>query len=527
MNLNGARNTYLHWLEDECFFSLCSRQHFFWGNHTSEETLSSLFRGNTSTFSPDFPTGLDLLNADAKSVWGSSGEIICEHTISPIFFPFQSHEHVHALKQAMNSPSLGSLKYRLGLVTSRFGGDHPLKACIHCMASDRSDHGVAYWHLSHQLPGVITCPVHGCLLLGSRENRQWSRGIQWLLPDELFLVESGQPAPSASTLDALKSMTISALTLAELGTSCHFKPVTVALVYKEAINRQGTSREAIADRFARFCSLLQPYPPFSGLPCTRQGAIGSISQMTRKPRGYSHPLKHLTLISCLFGRFESFVEAYKRLAEQLQIVGIGNTKIISMVQNNEVLLPKLETRTRTLKPKKLFKELKAEILEALVSGTCKKKVCAEFRISISTVNRLLRLDPLTKQQINEKIYLNKQEQQRKEWSSIIDQNPSTSANGIKKLVPNVYAWLYRNDRSFLVEKNNSLPSGRSGNNVSIDWDSRDENLCSLIKKALNEYPTDRKKILKRELYQMVPRLFPALENRTRYPKTRKLLSEIG
>nr|WP_262384222.1 TnsD family Tn7-like transposition protein [Pseudomonas fragi] len=198
-----------------------------------------------------------------------------------------------------------------------------------------------------------------------------------------------------------------------------------------------------------------------------------------------------------------------------------------MVQNNEVLLPKLETRTRTLKPKKLFKELKAEILEALVSGTCKKKVCEEFRISISTVNRLLRLDPLTKQQINEKIYLNKQEQQRKEWSTIIDQNPSTSANGIKKLVPNVYAWLYRNDRSFLVEKNNSLPSGRSGNNVSIDWDSRDENLCSLIKKALNEYPTDRKKILKRELYQMVPRLFPALENRTRYPKTRKLLSEIG
>lgn len=530
MNLTGARHTYLYWLEDECIFSLCSRQHFFWANHSSEETLSSLFRGSTSTFFPDFPRGLDLLNADAKSVWGNSEEIICEHTISPIFFPFQSPEHVRALKQAMNSPRLGSLKYRLGLVTSRFGGDHPLKACIRCMTSDRSDHGVAYWHLSHQLPGVITCPVHGCLLMESRENRQWSRGIQWLLPDESSLVETGQPAPSASTLDALQAMSISALALAKVGTSCHFEPDTVAQVYKEAINRQGASRyapEAIADRFAQFCSVLQPYPPFSGLPCTRQGAIGFMSQMTRKPRGYRHPLKHLTLISCLFGRLESFVEAYQRLAAQHPILGTGNTKMVNPVQNNETPLPKFETRSRTLKPKMLFKELKEEILEALVGGACKKEVCNKFGISISTVNRLLRLDPLAEQQINRKIYLNKQEQQRNKWSLIVGQNPSASANDIKKLAPNVYAWLYRNDLSWLAKQNSSLPSGRRGNYVKIDWDSRDESLCILIKQALNEYPTDLKKILKRELYQMVPSLFSALEKRTRYPNTRKLLSEIG
>lgn len=530
MNLNGARNTYLHWLEDECFFSLCSRQHFFWGNHTSEETLSYLFRGNTSTFCPDFPTGLNLLNTNAKTAWGSSGKIICEHTISPIFFPFQSHENIHALKQAMNSPSLGSLKYRLGLVTSRFGGDHPLKACNHCMTSDRSDHGVAYWHLSHQLPGVITCPVHGCLLLGSRENRQWSKGIQWLLPDELFLAESGQPAPSASILDALQAMSSSVLALAKVGTFCHFEPDTAAQVYKEAINCQRASRyarEAIADRFAQFCSILQPYPPFSGLPCTRQGAIGFMSQMTRKPRGYRHPLKHLTLISCLFGRFESFVEAYQRLAAQHPILGTGNTKMVNPVQHNEAPLQKIETRSRTLKPKMLFKELKEEILEALVGGTCKKEVCNKFGISISTVNRLLRLDPLAEQQINRKIYLNKQEQQRNKWILIVGQNPSASANDIKKLAPNVYAWLYRNDRSWLAKQNSSLPSGRRGNYVKIDWDNRDESLCILIKQALSEYPADLKKILKRELYQMVPSLFSALEKRTRYPKTRRLLSEIG
>lgn len=530
MNHTGARHTYLHWLEDESFFSLCSRQHFFWANHSSEETLSSLFRGSTNSLSLDFPRGLELLNADAKSAWGGSEEIICEHTISPIFFPFQSSEHVHALKQAMNSPRLGSLKYRLGLITSRFGGEHPLKACIRCMTSDRSGHGVAYWHLSHQLPGVITCPIHGCLLIESRENRQWSRGIQWLLPHESSLVESSQSTPNASTLDTLQAMSSSALALAKLGTSCHFEPNTVAQVYKEAINRQGTSRharEAIADRFAQFCSALQPYPPFLGLPCTRQCAIGFMSQMTRKPRGYHHPLKHLTLISCLFGSLESFVETYQRLAAQQQTLGTSNTKMVSPVQNNEAPLPQLETRPCTLKPKKLFKELKDEILEELIGGACKKEVCRKFGISMSTINRLLRLDPLAEQLINEKIYLNKQEQQRKEWSTIVSQTPSASANDIKKLAPNVYAWLYRNDRSWLAKQTSTLPSGRRGNYVSVDWDSRDENLCSLIKQALNEYPTDLKKIIKRELYQMVPTLFSALEKRTRYPKTRRLLSEIG
>jgi hypothetical protein len=364
----------------------------------------------------------------------------------------------------------------------------------------------------------------------SKENRQWSRRLQWILPDESTLVGSGQPAPGPSTLKTMQAMSVSAVALAKLGTSCHFDPNIVAQVYKEAINSKGTSRharEALADRFAQFCSELQPYPPFSGLPCSRQYAIGFMSQMTRKPRGYCHPLKHLTLISCLFERLDSFVEAYERLAPHQKILDIRNTKIVGKVQTNEPPLPQFQTRSCTLKPKKLFKELKDEILHALIGGACKKEVCIKFEISISTVNRLQRLNPLTEQQINETIYLNKQEQQRKEWSLIVGRNPNASANDIKKLLPNVYSWLYRNDHSWLAKQTSTLPSGRRGNYVNVDWDARDEILCSLIKQALSEYPTDLKKIRKRELYQMVPTLFSALEKRTRYPKTRKLLSEIG
>lgn len=531
MNPIGARQTYLHWLEDECFFSLCSRQHFFWANHSSEETLHSLFGSNSKLFSPDFPRYLNTLNEDATLVWGSSEQIISEHTISPIFFPFQSTEHVRSLKQAFNSSKLGSVKYKLGLLTSRFGGEHPLKACTICITSDHSLHGVAYWHLSHQFPGVITCPVHGCLLMTSKENRQWSRRLQWLLPDEFYLESSGQPAPSPSTLHILQSMSSAVIALAKLGIYCSFEPNKISHVYKESLSileKNLHTREAVANSLAQYCSVLQPYPPFLALPCSQQSATNFITQMIRKPRGYYHPLKHLTLILWLFGRLESFVDAYQGLTEKQELFAIDNARAVNNIQVNDALLPNLAAHPYTPKPKpkKIFKEMKNEILEALADGTDKNDVCVKFKVSTSTVNRLLRLNILIKQQISHNKYIIKRTEHRKEWSSIVHNNPGISANDIKKISPNNYAWLYRNDRSWLAKKTSGLLSGRRGNNVRVDWDGRDEKLCSMIKKVFNERNANLSTIRKQDIYQLVPNLFSALEQRTHYPKTRKLLSEI-
>jgi len=520
------RIPYLHWLEDECFFSLCSRQHFLCANHSSAETLHYLFGSDTKSFSHDFPRSLELLNEDAKLTWGSSEEIIREHTISPIFFPFQSPEHVDALERAMNRPTLGSFKYRLGLITGRFGGGHPLKACIQCMTDDRALHGVTYWHLSHQFPGVSMCPFHNCLLMESTENRQWSRRFQWLLPDEADLITIGPRTPSPPTLKTLLAMSVAVIALGKLRSSCRFEPSIVVQVYKGAINRQGISpheREATAERFAEYCTALQPYPPFSALPRDVHCAKRFMTQMTRKQRGYCHPLKHLTLIMFLFRRFELFLGSYQQLAAQQKISVAENYKLISQIQPSECPLPKLELRARTLKPKKLIKELKDKIIESLMVGTSKKEICSRFELSISTVNRVLRLNPSVEKEFNKIIYLKKQEQQRNKWSTSVSLNPNLSANDIKKLNPNVYAWLYRNDRYWLSNRTSNLPSGRRGNYVCIDWDSRDEKLRTLVESTLIEQPT---KLCKSDLYLLVPSLFSSLEKRSHYPKTRKLLSEM-
>ena len=175
------------------------------------------------------------------------------------------------------------------------------------------------------------------------------------------------------------------------------------------------------------------------------------------------------------------------------------------------------------KPKKLIKELKENIIKSLILGTSKKEICSKFKLSISTVNRVLRFNPLVEHEFNKAIYLKKQEQKRNIWDTSVILNPNLSANDIKKLNPNVYAWLYRNDRSWLSNRTSNLPSGRRGNHVCIDWDSRDEKLRTLVKLTMLKHSN---KLRKSDLYLLVPSLFSSLEKRSHYPKTRKFLSEM-
>jgi hypothetical protein len=529
MNLTAKKTPFLNWLPDECFYSLCSRQHFFSGEQSTEDTLRLLLGDIAKSFAHDFPHNLNLLNKDAILAWGTPEKIICEHTISPIFFPFQSSENVQALKAALLGSQLGSCKYQLGLVTSRFGGAHPLKACAKCMTADRSVYGAAYWHLSHQLPGVITCPIHGLLLMESTENRQWSRSFRWLLPDEPVLAEIGQATIDRSTLTTLQNISNSSVALYRFGINSQFDLSKVVQVYKEAFSKLGTSKKAYVaavDRFAEYCSVLEPFPPFSALPCDPQRATGFISQMTRKPRGYCHPLKHLVLISCLFGRLESFVEAYQQLTTRQETPNVRNPRWLKLSQTIDGRLPKAERKMGCPRPKKIFYELKKKILNAFLNGSTKKEVCSSFNISACTVNRLLRLNPDIEQKIINKAYLNKLEEKRNTWSATVSNNPDASAKIIKNLAPNIYAWLYRNDRAWLFSQTASLPSGRSGNYMTVDWDARDENFCALINKLFITASSDLKKVRKCDLYQLVPNLFSSLEKRSRYPKTRKLLTEI-
>ena len=217
----------LYWLKDETFYSLCSRQHYFLGHLDTSSTLAWLFGSSRYAMTHDFPGNLDALNNHTATFWGDVTSIIHEHTILPMFCPFQSKAQIDAVESAMRSPSIGSMKYRLGLLTGRFGAEHPLKACTSCIAEDRIAHGVAYWHLTHQFPGVVLCPTHGLPLRECMVNRPWSGRFRWVLPCEEWLEPDKPPATSG---DVLFRFGAALLDLAAYGNSIHFDPLIVSAV---------------------------------------------------------------------------------------------------------------------------------------------------------------------------------------------------------------------------------------------------------------------------------------------------------
>lgn len=531
MNHSDAQPTQpiLRWFEDETFYSLCCRQHYFSVRDNPSGTLSWLFGGNQISITHDFPCNLSFLNRHALSLWGDPEAIIYEHTILPMFFPFQAEDHIAAVVQAMRSAHIGSIKYRLGLLTGRFGGDHPLKACTACIATDRANHGVAYWHLTHQYPGVVLCPTHGFPLSECTLNRQWSGRYKWALPNEAHLAEVTTPVPTAGTAKALQQLGAAVVDLATYGNSKRFDPVTVRAVYKKSLDQLGTSRPnqaRLAASFAEYTSSLQPYPPFNSLPTSERCAIGFIGQLTRNPRGHCHPLKHLTLITWLFGGLGSFIEVYERLNRpHPQAPEIKNKSNIRLVTLNigKAVIPEVR-----LKPKKLKPQLRATILQCLRDGDSKDKICSRFGISISTVNRLLRSDPMV---VKLRVEMHQEEtrfKSRTEWQNVVAGHPGASPKKIRSKIPSTYEWLYRNDRQWLLTNTHKLPNGRCGNHSSVDWIKRDCELSALVSKTLIRiYGTDRGLDLKKsEIFKLVPALSRSLENRTRYPKTRNLLSQI-
>ncbi|WP_336202526.1 TnsD family Tn7-like transposition protein [Pseudomonas guariconensis] len=518
----------LRWLADETFFSICSRQHIVLGNIKSASTTAWLFGGGRAGVAHDFPFNLDALHGEVKATWGDVTSIIFDHTILPLFFPFQSRAHVEEVIETLRSPRLGSLKYRLGLLTGRFGAEHPLKACSACMISDRSACGVAYWHLTHQYPGIVLCPIHHLPLRESTKNRQWSGRFQWFLPDENVLASESSLELTDHEIQSLEGLAQGIRQLANYGLGKSFNPDTVSRTYRYSLSRRADhelDQAGCGESFARYTTLLQRHPPLTSLPTTGAGAAALLGQLTRSPRGYCHPLKHLILISWLFGSLDLFVSMYDQQEKAECSDSVSALPIESRLKNR--VLQKNPPTRGTLKsprPKILKGPIRLSILERLAGGADKKLICSDFKISISTVNKLIRSEPAIRDSWENQRKFSLLIKYRTAWLSTTEHLPDAGVKRIRSKIPHIYAWLYRNDHQWLQSLIDTIPKERYGNNSKVDWLERDRKLSEAIKASFNTGTKVR--ISKVDLNLLFPGLAKAIEHEKNYPLTKLLVRQL-
>jgi hypothetical protein len=554
----------LGWLPGETLFSLVSRQHAFWGYASAGETAYILFGQRHAGIHHDFPSSLDELFARTDGVLGVPDELALNRTLLSYYRPFASERLIADCIQMMRGKSVSHLKYRLGLLTSRFRANHPLKACSACMEQDRHDAGWAYWHLEHQYPGVWFCEPHGEPLYESTVKSTGVNRFQWSLPNRCNLTRDWvEGVTDASALKKLSSMT---LNLFRRNRSpgwldgAHVVPVLRdAILQRGWLTPNGNLRSsALAPSYLDWCQSLRGPLELDALPRTPSEASSQLGRLLRTWRSGTHPLRVLVAASWLFDDAESFIVAYGTVhGSQTQSPTIEQSGRVSTplsTVNNDAVKAQLVAQVRAgmsataaasaigvtvgtvmawlaqanLKVARRPKTLKTGIQESLKidleRGMDKSTAATTHGVSVQAVTRFLRTEPSLHQTWQDAVFRNMQINARSSWSAALAKYGHLGSSWIRAQDPSIYAWLYRNDRVWL-QSNQPQVLARSTATAHVNWDQRDLALSAAAEQVLERLTASqpKKPLQLWQIYQAMPQLKPKLSVLEKLPLTRRVL----
>jgi len=554
------------WLPGETVFSLVSRCHALSGHLLASRTCRALFGRAQQGCEHDLPSRLKTFAERTHEAFGDARTLALERTVLPFYLPLRSPMQSEADISALAAPRGGVLKFRLGILTSRFRGNHPLKACVACMARDSCEFGTSYWRWEHQLPGIWVCTEHGLALRQALSKSTGVARFGWLLPKSEALAEPSWPAVDGPRLESLASFSEFVLGWSGLAATDHFTAQGLARTYRLALGFGGSAAdlsarqlESPAQDLTFAVGGLRLVPELSALPATVQQAKLLLERLVRRPRGGTHPLNHLALIAWLFPSWSAFRQAYESAADGGPAsVSVGESVPLYV---GDVRLPTLlellrrghSVRTASTKvgidaqtgaswaaaagfrlarrPKVLKGKSIDEMALALSCGAGKADVAKAFAVSEQTVTRILRTVTGLQGAWHEARRLRAQADARAVWSAAVSEMPGTGLKAVRRLAPAAYAWLYRNDQAWLVEASRPALAPAFGRRSPparrVDWDARDQSLSADVRRvaAAIAERDDVTRVALWQLYQVLPELKAKLGALDRLPLTARAIEQ--
>ncbi|MDY0748726.1 TnsD family Tn7-like transposition protein [Paucibacter sp. R3-3] len=559
--LGFADFAFIHWLPDETLFSLASRYHRLSLQVRPETTCLTLFGRRRGGLAHDLPDSVDAFADRTRAVLGCSAqEVIRDRTLLPFYLPFQAAFKANAAVDAMRGPYIGSLKFQLGMLTSRFRANHPLKACLRCMEEDLVEFHAPYWHRQHQLPGTWVCTKHRVHLRESTLKSTGVRRFHWTLPDESDLttaIGTASEGPCGSSqLETLLYLFASAASgLAALPIGFHFDSIRLASLNRQQLQARGFLRHgnqlspSAGQSLTRFLAPLNAVRELAPLAVQGSSAQSQLSRLSNPSRVMTHPLRHLAYALWLFESWDRFVESYRKwqCAELPAAEPAGDTNDGDSRHSNLVALVRdkghsvsracrivgIDTTTGMAwlsqagiavgrRPKKLRPDVRAALVEALRRGCDKATAATRFNVSIVTITTTLRTTVGLHDEWSRARIETRRAAERQGWLALLVGNQTVGLKLLRRLAPATYAWLYRNDRTWLVEQSASVTGAKRGNHSSVNWDARDQSLATIVATLSIELATESplKRITLWRLYQRFPELKPKLGHLDRLPLTR-------
>ncbi|VVE52682.1 hypothetical protein PCE31106_04769 [Pandoraea cepalis] len=541
---------------------MVARWHRRSGNRSTDDTISELI-GEHNVVLGNLLTGRLRQIFDALGMADDALQNAVErHTMLPYFKPFIEKSRYQASRRALLQTPATSLKLYLGLPSSRLGAANPLRYCDACASSDLRTLGVPTWHRVHQLPGVLVCPVHEIALNQSNHIEQHKYRHVLFLPDEpLSQFTKAVPEPSRCAQASL--LRIASLSCELLNKSKRpngqlhaLRNRYRALLERHELTRSATRVDVVALQraVAAHWAPLREIKPFSGLLGSIGGDHDWLTSLVRKPRGVSHPLKHLMLIGAFSPTLDAFFSPPKAvIAAQNMHQGRGEPRTSSLVGDVLKLMwergfsarqaaRELAIDVHTVmtiahregvriaqRPKRIFESDVAAIKTQLRAGASITKIAARTGISTASVGRILVRD----MELQVQRRANRHKKQRRKmhaiYLSIRRKYPHDSATALRSREPGCYAWLYRNDRAWLRSHMPEVSSLARVSNLKGAWEQRDIELALSLGLAAKEIQASRDvpvRISVRELGRRTGKISWLEKHRAKLPLCDHVLREV-
>ncbi|MGQ7244859.1 TnsD family Tn7-like transposition protein [Salinicola sp. V024] len=389
---------------------------------------------------------LELLPAEASL---TVPEIISRHTHLPYYQPFLT---VGQLQAALNQMSVGSargLKLRLGITASRLESSSRIRFCRDCITQDADQHGVAYWHRVHQLPGVWICPHHSCLL-AAVDHRKLSRCRKRVqLPGDDEVQENALlPDVGPEHYRTLIAIALSSLNILQANESpCPaWKVQSVLLDGAKSLGLASVQGRLHLQPLARHMNSF-----FAELPCIGEYSILRksssdelaqwVTKILRKPRRTRHPLKVLLMATAMKVDLLEGIRSDRQLSDKRPASHQINEKLVA-----------LQSRSASVVAAGVASKQQNVLLMAM-RGDSAGEIAASSGFSVASVYRIIRAQ-------SHGTLLWNQARYAKELAFRRDCFISQYQHSLARECCD-YSWLYRHDRDWLIGHIQSGESHRS------------------------------------------------------------------
>lgn len=325
---------------DELLYSILARYHVWSGNISPKWTLDELFGSRTVVAVVDMPCYIDrLIERFPTFLRCSAEELINRHTLYPYYTAFLSKERSLDILRSMRGDFGGDVHTKTGIMASSIHAPSSLMFCPECFKKDVDMYGEAYWHRLHQIPGVLVCHMHRCMLQESKVRIHSDNRHEFIFADEENCVTDSAAVPvelDEGVFDMLVQTaqdTQYLLEHSEIVVETFGDLEVIRERYLDILKERGFAtpggrvyQERLQKEFTAFYngSFLRMMQSEVNL----ESQDNWLAAITRKQRKAFHPIRHLLFMRFIVGGIEKFIhDSSLNLSQSRDALGKVTVKV--------------------------------------------------------------------------------------------------------------------------------------------------------------------------------------------------------